>query len=170
MESPGAVKSARSVVDWERLGNWWRVFLPLTGLALSLTALALSNYNLYRSEHSHRRYMVALRFSLRYIAAWALLFLLLWAVHVFKRRAILAGPAVTAVVKTTDVREDPRSLRQRFGLTIRYKFYVKDEPYWGFKRRFFRDPSEAETAGASLLGREVTVHYHPRNPDRSLLA
>ncbi len=117
-------------------------------------------------------YVAAHRFrmALLCIACWALMFPILLALRGLKRRGIASGPAVAAIVRFTKVREDPYSFWKRYVLILSYKYYLRDEPYWGSKTVRFLDPCEAEAAGASLLNREVTVHYHPRNPDRSLLA
>jgi hypothetical protein len=133
---------------------------------------ALLNYVNYRRERYGRRGLgrQELRFMLWWTAAWVLVFVLALAVRALKRHAIATGPAVAAVVRSTNVREDQLSLVQRYILTIGYKYYLGDEPYWGFERRLFRDEPEAEAAGARLLDREVTVHYHPRHPDLSILA
>jgi hypothetical protein len=153
------------IIHWKRLAR--------LSLAYAwLTMLALADYFAYRNRPSRRSGFdrPELRFFLWLMAALVLAALLFWAVRALKRHAVATGPAVAAIVKSTTVREDQRSLVQRYLLVIGYKYYLQDEPYWGFGRRVFRDEPAAEAAAAELLGREVTVHYHPRNPDLSQLA
>jgi hypothetical protein len=108
-----------------------------------------------------------------YLAGWVItimLTLLGVAVHVLRRRAIASGPSVAGTIRFTKVREDGRSLLQRYVLIISYKYYLQNEPYWGSKVRRFPSELEAEGAAAGLCETAVMVHYDPRHPDRSMLA
>jgi hypothetical protein len=96
--------------------------------------------------------------------------LLFVAVGVSRRRAIVSGPSVAGTIRFTKVREDGRSLLQRYVLIISYKYYLRNEPYWGSKVRRFPSELEAEGAAAGLCETAVMVHYDPRHPDRSMLA
>ncbi|MGA3096169.1 MAG: hypothetical protein ABSF25_06910 [Bryobacteraceae bacterium] len=59
---------------------------------------------------------------------------------------------------------------QRHLLIVSYKYYLRNEPYSGFKVRRFASQLDAEGEAAGLCGSPVTVHYDPRHPDRSMLA
>ena len=107
------------------------------------------------------------------LAGWALpivYVLLVLAVRALRRRAIASGPSVAGTIRFTKVHEDRFSLLQRYVLIISYKYYLQNEPYWGYKFRRFPSELEAEGAAAGLCETAVMVHYDPRHPDRSMLA
>ena len=83
------------------------------------------------------------------LTCWALTLPTLLALRAFKRHAIASGPAVAAIVKFTKVHEDHHSFWKRYVLVLSYKYYLRDEPYWGSKTRRFLDQSEAEAAASS---------------------
>jgi len=99
-----------------------------------------------------------------------LLILLAPAVRALRRRAMASWPSAAGTAKFTRVREDRSSLWQRYRLAISYKYYIRDEPYWGLAFRRFLSEPEAEAEAGQWRDRAVTVHYHPRHPDRSVLA
>jgi hypothetical protein len=142
-------------IHWGRLTRWVFIFCQMPILACVAYAF-----------HEHRR-------ARYYLAGWAvaaMVMLLVLAVRALKRQAIATGPSVGATVRFTRVREDRYSLWERYVLAINYKYYLKDEPYWGWAARRFLTEPEAEAAAAGWRDREVTIHYNPRHPDRSLLA
>src|ERR1039458_1556840 len=142
-------------IHWGRLTRWVFIFCQMPILACVAYAF-----------HEHRR-------ARYYLAGWAvaaMVMLLVLAVRALKRQAIATGPSVGATGRFARVGEDRYSLGERYVLAINYKYYLKDEPYWGWAARRFLTEPEAEAAAAGWRDREVTVHYDPRHPDRSLFA